>query len=176
MGVDIPVKELIELAYNADGNRIEWPAKLPDKKYDFLVNLPAGGDAAFRQAVKKELELTAHGVKRERDVLVLTVKTPGADGLKPSARPYGRSSSGNDSFSVEGCPIQQLIGYLEFSFGLPIKDETGLTGKYDVSIKWPASLSKAEQQQYIKERLAEQYGLDLTPATKSIDVLLVEWN
>ncbi len=179
LGKNQSLEELVCLAYNADQNRAEFPANLhppgkPRLKFDFLVNLPKGGDAGFRAAIKKQLGLTAHGEKHEKEILLLKVKTPNAPGLKPSTRPYGRSNWSDQGFSIEDQGLGVLAGQLESIFGCPVNDQTGLTGHYDIEVKWGKVNSREEKQSRIEQSLADDLGLELVPSTETIDVLVVE--
>ena len=57
---------------------------------------------------------------------------------------------------------------LERSFGRPVIDETGLEGVYDIEVQGDAK----NTDEFIR-MLREQAGLVLTPATRSVEMLVV---
>jgi uncharacterized protein (TIGR03435 family) len=103
-------------------------------------------------------------------VLRLTVKKAGADGLRPATSQGGSTESGAGRFSCVNQPLSTLISTLENHLVLPIVDETGLTGAFDIDLTW----DKADSLEAIHQALLEELGLELTPARKSIDMLVVQ--
>jgi uncharacterized protein (TIGR03435 family) len=55
---------------------------------------------------------------------------------------------------------------------MPVIDETGLTGSYDFDLHWNGRSNN--QNQEIQRALKEQLGLELVPARRSIEMLVVE--
>ena len=71
---------------------------------------------------------------------------------------------------------QRSADSLEGTFGLPIIDETGLTNRYDFSVKWPVfqDNDKNKHRQIDKEILRNQLGLELVPGREPIEMLVVK--
>jgi uncharacterized protein (TIGR03435 family) len=63
--------------------------------------------------------------------------------------------------------MSKLVEFLENALGTPVVDRTGLTGHFDIYVKWdgtPDGLTKA---------LLPQLGLELVPSRESIEYLVV---
>jgi uncharacterized protein (TIGR03435 family) len=109
------------------------------------------------------------------DVLLLTVKSRNAPGLRPSTT--RRNSSLNNEgnrFSCVNLPLTGLIDYLEYYLGIPVVDQTGLTSRFDIDLK----LNEQDWQQHnpdaLKQILLDQLGLELVPSREEIEMLVVE--
>ncbi len=56
---------------------------------------------------------------------------------------------------------------------MPVIDDTGLSGRYDLEFKWPEDPVNPDPE-VLKPALLDQLGLELTPAIQTIEVLVVE--
>jgi uncharacterized protein (TIGR03435 family) len=112
---------------------------------------------------------------RETDVLLLTVKSQHARGLRPT---IGRGSSDDRAIGPGRCsgPNQSLTSIaelLENYFQLPVIDQTGITTHFDIELSW-------NEQEYrqnpdgLKQALLDQLGLELVPGRAPIEMLVVE--
>ena len=57
---------------------------------------------------------------------------------------------------------------------MPIVDETGLTGAYNLDLRWKVKTDPNANQEAIKQALIEQLGLELVPVHKRVEILIVE--
>ena len=103
----------------------------------------------------------------ETNVLLLEVKFPDAPGLAHSLKQYGGMSSRNGTYKCDGQPISSFAGFLESHFEIPVIDRTDLKGSYDIDLKWRDSND-------LKQKLADQLGLELVPTNMPIEMLVVE--
>ena len=55
----------------------------------------------------------------------------------------------------------------------PVLDETGLTNHYDYELKWDAKEREHPDLEALVSAAREQLGVELTPARRMIEVLLV---
>jgi uncharacterized protein (TIGR03435 family) len=79
--------------------------------------------------------------------------------------------------SVESVSMESLAKVLEYSFfKQPILDQTGLTNKYDIDLKWPINGDSSAQLEQMKQTFADQLGLELAPSVEPIEMLVVERN
>ena len=67
-----------------------------------------------------------------------------------------------------------MIPNLEEVFEVPIIDQTGLTGRYDVKLKWHESNSGHTEPEDMKQALIDQLGLELVPGREPIEMLVIE--
>jgi uncharacterized protein (TIGR03435 family) len=160
---------------------------LPSEQYDFIVRLPPGASHADReQAVAPMLRslfgLQIRRVQAEREVYVLTVASTNAPGLIPSA-PDARGGGGDQrgGLKLGRATIDWLPGYFEKWLGKPVVNETGLTNRYDIRLKW--EMSKREllpgamdgpDPEAIRAAVREQLGLALSLQRRAMPVLIVE--
>ena len=62
--------------------------------------------------------------------------------------------------------MDDVLNVLEGSYGMPVVDETGLTGRYAINIEWTPG-SKDSLSAVLKDKL----GMSLVPASRVIDVV-----
>jgi uncharacterized protein (TIGR03435 family) len=68
--------------------------------------------------------------------------------------------------------INGLIRSLQGHFDLPLYDETGLSGHYDISIEWSAA-NGLTGSAAVQAAILEQLGLELTPGRAEIEMLVL---
>ena len=171
LGLGQSVPDLLILAYGVRPAQLILTVPLPDGKYDFIANLTAGIEAnqeALRQEIKKKFGLIGRRETIETNVLILTVQSRNAAGLKPAAGQFS-GSQGNDYYSAHGQSISALVDYLERSLGMVVViDQTGLTDNFDIDFKWDSTPER------LKQVLLDELGLKLTPDSRAIDFVVVE--
>lgn len=175
MGVGIPPSGIIQAAYAMSPVRTILLAGLPGGDYDYIANLPRGAARALQKAVEDQFGLTARRETREMDVFLLTLKTPNAPGLKPaglSAASWG--SHGEDDYIGHAESFSNFSAYLEDQLKVPVIDQTGLSGRFDITLKWGPPIGVAPNADRMKQPLLDQLGLELIPARRLVDLLIVE--
>jgi len=75
---------------------------------------------------------------------------------------------GISNLSADNSSMPDLCKMLEMSLGRPVLDETGLDGVYDIEVQGDAK----NTEEFIR-MLREQAGLILTPATRSVEMLVM---
>jgi len=146
--------------------------ELPTGRYDFIASQPSGNAEALQKEVEKQFRVVAKREMIETNVLVLTVKIPDAQGLKPTKTQHSSSEgSGSDRFSCVNQSISFLAGYLEGEFGTPVIDQTGLTQNFDINLKWNRN---DPQHDSLKQALLDKLGLELVPTNMPVEMLVVE--
>ena len=167
MGLGVSVKELVEVAYMSNDILTIFNATIPRGRFDFIASLPSGNQQALKDAIKTRFGLVAHTEMIPTNVLFLEVKTPGAPGLMPSKESYGSMTSGNGTLKSGGQGVSVLLGALEQNYGKEVIDRTGLTGKYDINLKWHG-------RDDLKQKLNDELGLELVPANMPVEMLVVD--
>lgn len=200
VGLDHPLSWVLGVAYDFGPERMVLPPDLPEGTFDLLDAVRTNPKLALQEEIKRQFGLVAHVETQPKDVLVLTVSNPSAQGLK-----INRSGSADHGIHVSdgkltlvnfamsgitgmapgspaGAPVVRtnlddsmvnaLGGYF---FGAPVLDETGLTDSYDIELQWDGRLKGEEQTMAIKEALREQLGLELTRTNLPIETLVVEY-
>ena len=57
---------------------------------------------------------------------------------------------------------------------MPIVDETGLKGFYNIDLRWKVRTDSNTNQEAVRQALVEQLGLELVPAHEAVEMLIVE--
>jgi uncharacterized protein (TIGR03435 family) len=168
MGLGTPLEYIIENSWNYGSHRTIFSTSLPQKKYDYIANLPSGNAEALRQLVEKQFGLIAHVETVETNVLLLRVLSQNAPGLVPVQTGMGSSWSSSDStLTFEDAPISYVAGDMESIYGIPVIDQTNLKGRFNINLKWH---SKND----LKQALQSQLGLALVPGQAPIKMLVVD--
>jgi uncharacterized protein (TIGR03435 family) len=173
MGLGAPVNYMIQDAWDYGSYRTVFATPIPQGRYDYIASLPSGNDEALQDAIKKKFGLVVHTATVETNVLLLQVVSPNAPGLISSDNNGGWGgggggmSTGNRTFQSQGEPISILAGFLESHYGIPVIDQTGLKGDYDINLKW-------RNQDDLKKILSSQLGLELVPGQAPVEMLIVD--
>jgi uncharacterized protein (TIGR03435 family) len=166
VGLGVGVNDIMQAAYGVSSGRLIYSSPVPIGRYDFIQNLKTNQQEALQQAVKKKFGLVGKRQLIETNVLVLTAPFRTASGLRPA--------SGEDSFNVENGslsarnkPINQLIFALEYFLRIPIVDQTGLQGNFDLDLKWDSTPDG------LKQAVRQQLGLELVAGRDTINFVVV---
>lgn len=181
-GHDVPVSQMVRVAYKWSLGRIVFTAPEPSGGYDFITTLPQGACEALQQELQKQFGLVGHVQTTNTDVLVLKVRTPNAPGLKPPvaggqsdytahSTSWSEFVCNNGPISTDAEPFAGLQRCLENEFKMPVVDETGLTGNFSIDLKW--NVSGLYNHDGLQQALLDQLGLELVPCRRSINVLVV---
>jgi uncharacterized protein (TIGR03435 family) len=164
------VRNIIARAYGIPPARIIPDVPIPDGKYDFIANLTQGVEAnqeGLRQEIKRKFGLIGRREQVETNVLVLTVQSGDAAGLRRSAgRPAGLQT--DDSYSAHHQTIWTLVNYLEQSLHVVVLDQTGLTDNFDIDFQWDKT------PEGLKRVLLDELGLKLSPGKQAVEFVKVE--
>ena len=173
--------DFLTTAYARSRWRTIFQAALPTNNYDFIAKLPKGSKpqnvfAALQQEIKREFGLTGRLETRETDVLLLSVKDPKTGSLRPSTTRHGESSTHYTTGQLVclNKPLRTLAGLLEAYFEIPVIDQTGLTGNFDIDLKWNERDWQHRNPDALKQALVAQLGLELVPSREPIEMLVVE--
>ncbi len=150
-GTGLTLKTLLAYAHSLYETRIEAVSELMGTRYDFCVALPPGESGepqVLRDALDRAFRMKTHYEKRTVDALVLTSVSPKLKQLK-----------------TLGPTVTGLAGSLERRLKQYVVDETGLRGYF--YIEQPSEDGELE-------RYIESIGLKLTPARRTIEVLVVD--
>lgn len=181
IGIRMAPQYLLQSAYKWNSYaRMIMPPDMPTEQYDFIANLPTGALEALQEEIKKKLGLVAEPQTIQTNAWILSVDHSDAPGLKPLATPGARVSQPN---TIRLRTISSLVSFLESVTRLPILDQTGLTGTFDIQVPTsalrivvPPNLrgqtdGRIEQ---LKKMLLDQLGLDLTETNAPVEMLVVK--
>jgi uncharacterized protein (TIGR03435 family) len=165
--------DLLSYGTGVPSARIHLSGDLPDAWYNLHVEAPDADAKQLSQAVETAIASGAHmHIEHHtdtKDAWVLTAK-PGAEGhFIPSAHSGGAFySAKKQAVQCLNATADQLAGALEEALGVPVVNETGLSGKLLLTIaaiapKNPASASEA----------LTAIGLTLVQAKRPIETVIL---
>ena len=180
------VKQTILALFDCKQPLLDCRTALPTEQYDFTVRLPPGASHADREQAVAPMFRSVFGlqirrVQAERDVYVLTVASTNAPGLTPSG-PDSRGGGGEQRGGLQlgRATLDWLPGYFEKWLGKPVVNETGLTNRYDIRLKWKMSERELlhggsePDPASVLTAIRGQLGLELTVQRRAMPVLIVE--
>lgn len=188
-GANLRVVDLLSLAYRTPESpkglipllserRVVSAAPLAAGRYDVSVYLP-GADAdrlraALRHALREQFGLAAHCERREADGLVLLA--PRGQICLPAATPDPEPAPGFTRTVLTGDDLALLAEQLEERLGRPVVNETGLPAYYRLRLVEPTPTEKpaALSADVARAALREQLDLDLVPARRAVEYVIVE--
>jgi uncharacterized protein (TIGR03435 family) len=185
------VESLLKLAYGVHRLQIvdapDWFNKDP---YDIDGKSDIEGEPSFRQQqemIQKLLadrfQLKFHREKRQLSVYAIRV-TKGGPKLTPAADPNAEPDQNAKAHGAALTQIYTSASIPDFILGMqffiddrPIVDQTGLTGRYDISLRYTPDESRATDPNAppgIFTAIQEQLGLKLEPVKAPSDVLVID--
>ena len=171
----ISLKNVIALAYDLPPVRVIAPAWLSERRYSLTALVPEDavndGARSWRPLLQQELtsllRLETHIEQRPFDVLVLTA---------PVTPRLTTSPGGGLSVWVQerrarflNATMSDLAQVLHGIVGMPVVDETGIRGAYDMEFGW-----REDRVLSTTATLDEQYGLRLVPGRRDLETLIVD--
>jgi uncharacterized protein (TIGR03435 family) len=129
--------------------------------------------------IKKQFGLVGRVETQDTDVQILKTSQTAAPGLKISRRPGPQINLGEGRVRLRGYKMSDSSGYdlvhlLASMCNQPVVDETGLTNAYDIDLVWDSGLSGDALLQAFRTKMHDQLGLDLVPASRPMQMLVVE--
>ena len=190
-----PLTQLIAIAYRTEHSKVagmpEWmnkehydmEAKMEPEVADALQKLSPSDQKLARQhmlrvLVRDYLKLTFHMETNQIQIYELVVGKNGpklklADpNLPEGGLRVSGISGGGTSWEGKGTTVSSMMGQLSYVMGRPVYDKTGLTGRYDFTLKYtpdrvasagPGAESPAppDEAPPITTAIEEQLGLKL---------------
>lgn len=162
-------ESMLRAAYDVEPGRLVMEAELRDRKLDVVVNTGSRPDLlepVMQQAVSAALGVDA--VWEEQVVEAYVLLNPGEAKLKPLPG-SGGGSVRVTSRSLVATDLELLAGRVAYLLERPVVNETGLTGRYQIDLRFdvkedPGSLSRA---------IEDTLGLELVLAERSVRMLVV---
>jgi uncharacterized protein (TIGR03435 family) len=192
---DTSVVDLLKYAYGLHEQEISGgPKWLKTQNFDIVGDpetqtRPSSGD--FKKMVQNLLtdrfHLKAHHEMRELSVLEIVLAKSGPKLNKSTRPPNGIPTFGYSpgELTVANATIADLATFLQrFVTDRPVFDQTGITGKYDVTLRWTPDELQAEGSRQggrnadslpgLYTAIQEQLGLKLQEEKRPIQVFVVD--
>lgn len=168
---NVPTRHLAAIGSHMPASRIRYAEGITDQQYNVTIDNMYGPECALdgliAQGLKNKLGLTTRRETITSNVLVMKNIGGGKPGiLPPTAGMVKEEPARIKAKGADLLPVQQR---LEGELGIAVVDETGITGKHSYDLRW-----HAKQPESLKSSLKKQLGIDLVPATRQIEVLVVE--
>jgi uncharacterized protein (TIGR03435 family) len=180
MGIGQPFNEMVSASYGQSLARTIFSGPVPSGKFDFIANLPSGNKTALQNEIRRKFGLMGKLETRNADVLLLEIQNSPAAGLQPNdprrLDPHTQASArtGIGSLSYRDQSLSSLVSFLETRFRLPVIDQTGLTGFFDMDLKWDESDYQHPNLDSLQQALLDQLGLELIPTNLPVQMLVIE--
>ena len=145
--------------------------------YDVRISVPNGKAQQLRAALAANLErsfgLTVRREMRQAAVLALVAPAGKLDVHRIAELP---PEPGTARLTLTGDDLSLLAEQLEDGMQQPVVNDTGLRVPYDLRLRGPVQDGQPQPvpAETARAALREQLGLDLTPALRSIEFLVVE--
>lgn len=185
------VRALISVASDLPEQQIVGgPDWVGSTRYDIIATATPSPDQMFvshddklriLRLLSERFQLTMHTEKREYPIYALVISKNGIKLLPPtlaSARPglTGGTGRSEGHLAAVNVPLSMLTAFLSQELGRPVKDQTGLTGRYDFKMNWLRGEDGPAQQEYptIYTAVREQLGLRLVSKTGPVDFIVID--
>ncbi|MEZ2346287.1 TIGR03435 family protein [Terriglobus sp. RCC_193] len=136
-------------------------------------------------------KLAVHRESREVAVYSLTLSKEGprfTESIPGSRHPTGGPIPGGGEFIPSdsqgvmhfyGVPLSAVAGVLSNIMARPVQDATGLTGRYDISLKMPSMDSPSQEASTNRSGLSvseavKELGLKLVPTKGHVEILVID--
>jgi uncharacterized protein (TIGR03435 family) len=175
------IRTLFEVAYGFPSKtrtviQVGDTAKFQSKKYCFVQIVPEAEDLKRMQIMQQQLEQVfpykAHVFEEMASVKVLRVIGGRKSNLTANMDSSGMSGTAisGERFQLIHAKIDDLAQFAETRFKQPVLNETGLTGRYDLTIE-----SSEDENGKLEEEL-RKLGLELVDAQRKIKILFISGN
>jgi uncharacterized protein (TIGR03435 family) len=133
----VSLKSVVMAAWRVGPDQVAGPQWIEDERYDVTAKLPTGASQDQMPAMLQNLladrwHLIAHTERRPRLMYALTV-AKGGPKLKAAAEKPA-SEPGEDHIQAMNTTVATFAGLLSGWLHHPVLDETGIQGKYDITL------------------------------------------
>lgn len=155
------------------GAWVLFPEDLDQGRYDITAYMMLNDRNLVRERVREAMEqhfgLSIRKETRMQHVYILTATRKTSSQIRPSSdeEEFGESGSGDGTFFGEGQTMSTIATMLSGQLKVPVLDETGVKGEFDFFAH-----SELPQPEGAID-MAHQLGLELTPADRLIEMLVV---
>jgi uncharacterized protein (TIGR03435 family) len=182
------LRQLAGVAYGIQRVRIVGGPELMDSDL-YEVHARAESASATVDQVREMLQalladrfkLTVHRETRQLPAYTLSLEKGGSklvESKDPDAKPIvsPESRQGAVRISFQNVSIAGLVNTVANVLGNPVRDETGLTGRYNFTLEWtpPARLAAGDSGPSIEDAVWEQLGLRLEARKLATEVMVVD--
>jgi len=167
----VTLRGAIATAYDMPAVRVIGPPWLDNTRYSINAVLGAHETHKLRpllqEELKKRLRLESHLEVRPFEVFVLTASD--RPRLERAAGPGPSTWISRHDVRMRGVSMHDVAFALQGILRRPVIDETAIRGAYDMQFDWVEDRAAS-----VTATLRDRFGLQLSPATRDIEVLVVD--
>jgi len=168
----LALRKLLARVYGVGEAMVDISSGVPQRKFNFVARVPKEAENTakplIKEAIKAAYGAEVRSVKKEKQVLLLRYAADSAHkGLLPAPEGGSRSEDPGQ-LQANGVRLTYLSDVLAKDLDLPVIDETGLAGTYDMDLEW-----KAGDNASLAAALKERFAMTLIPASRVLDILEV---
>lgn len=186
------IVSLMMFAYAIDKHQIvDTPDSARIDRFDIEGTTDTPGEPSLHQQQEMLQKLLAdrfglrfHREKREIPVYIIQI-AKGGPKLTPAAHPEleadqnasTHGSSTEVTVTITSASMQDFILGMQFFFERPLVDQTGITGKYDITLRYTHDETNATDPNAppgLFTAIQEQLGLKLEPTKAMTDVFVID--
>jgi uncharacterized protein (TIGR03435 family) len=133
----VSLKSLVQMAYHVDMDQVGGPQWIQDERYDVIAKFPPETSrdqlrVLVQNLLQDRFHMTAHVETRPRLEYVLVVGKGGAKLKAAQEKPIWET--GDDHIQSMNTTMAGFAGLLAGWLHRPVLDETGVQGKYDITL------------------------------------------
>lgn len=172
---------LISLAYNVPHwNMAGQPDWLETREYDVTARPGGEGTVSYettrlmlQQLLQERFHLALHRETQERAGYAMVLAKGGLK-LKPGREDGKQGFISSNRLHRSSLKLKQLAEMLAIPAGKPVVDRTGVTGTYDVDLRFAPEDATDSTLPSLVTALEEQAGLKLEPQKVPVEVLVID--
>ena len=186
------VESMVLVGYNLHKKQLEGaPDWIATERWDIEGVADTPGKPALKQfqsltrkILAERFAFKAHTDTREMAVYALTIAKGGPKLTSSAGDPNGLMSendsanAGQRSMRMTNSTVSDFVLLIKNNLDRPVIDQTGLTGRYDLALKWTFDESQAPTDGTAAPNLftavQEQIGLKLEPVKAPAEVLVID--
>ncbi|HEY4362134.1 MAG TPA: TIGR03435 family protein [Bryobacteraceae bacterium] len=188
---NVSMRTAIRWAYNVQEFQVTGPAWIADERYD--IDAKAAGPATeaqmrlmMRTLLADRFKLAAHTTQKEMQTMAAVVAKGGSK-LKAAENqdgPMGIVPGAAGVLIVKSITTEEAAGLLSGPLQMPVVDETGLKGRFDVMIDMNTYIADLRKQagqpdigtiiDVLNQVAQDQLGLKLESRKAPVEMLVVE--
>lgn len=178
---NIPLKELIKMAYDVKDFTLSGPSWLDSMRFDIVAKPPAGASRRqmpemLQAMLVERFKLQTHRESKEVPAYALVVAKGGAKVKAGALFGSTDAESGRTNIDAKHMPMAQFAEWLSTRLDRPVVDQTELKGFFDLKVKWTPDDQRidADSGPSVFTALEEQLGLKLQARKLAVDILVVD--
>jgi bla regulator protein BlaR1 len=155
------------------------------ERFDIRAKIPAGETFSFERLramlqalLVDRFQLKFHHETRQQQVYALTLAKSGLKAKKsdPDEKQSSHNNIGDRSAETDrhASLISDLADTLQPRLGRLVLDETGLTDRYDLHLKWAPNPDQNSELPSLPTALEEQLGLKLVSKQGPVNIVVIE--